>query len=67
MYDVLQDYASREEREQLLKDESKSLYGLGMFLGLIAYIPLAVFFVPVICALSYTYYGLESLKNLRAR
>lgn len=66
MYDVLQDYASQDERKRLLNSESKGLYALGMLLGLMNYIPLAFFFVPVLSALSYTYYGLESLKKMRA-
>lgn len=65
LYDVLQDYASREERLYLEKTRSHQLYGLGMILGLLAYVPLAFFLVPVVSALSYSYFGLEELRDLR--
>ena len=67
MYDVLQDYASREERQQILKNHGGPLYGMGVLLGLTSYIPLAFFFVPVVSALSYTYYGLNALEELRKK
>ncbi|MDG0817381.1 EI24 domain-containing protein [Bdellovibrio svalbardensis] len=65
LYDVLQDYASQEERRQIEKEESHRLYGMGMLLGLCSYIPLAIFIVPVFSALSYTYYGLNELSRRR--
>lgn len=65
LYDVLQDYASREERLQIEQTRSPQLYGLGMILGLLAYVPLAFFLVPVVSALSYTYFGLEELRAIR--
>ncbi len=66
LYDVLQDFASKEERCQIEKEESHRLYGMGMLLGLCSYIPLAIFIVPVFSALSYTYYGLNELNRRRA-
>ncbi|WP_413570327.1 EI24 domain-containing protein [Bdellovibrio sp. HCB117] len=65
LYDVLQDYASKEERHLIEQKSSKDLYGLGLLLGLLSYIPLAFFFVPVLLALSYTYYCLNALQSLR--
>ncbi|NUN06451.1 MAG: EI24 domain-containing protein [Bdellovibrio sp.] len=65
VYDVLQDYASREEYQEILKQHGRPLYGMGLLLGLTSYIPLAFFFVPVVSALSYTYYGLKALEELR--
>lgn len=65
LYDVLQDYASQEERLMIEKQRSTQLYGLGMILGLLAYFPMAFFLVPVISALSYSYFGLEELRDLR--
>ncbi len=67
MYDVLQDYASREERQEILKNHRGALYGMGLLLGVTSYIPLAFFFVPVVSALSYTYYGLQALEELRKK
>ncbi|WP_081112228.1 EI24 domain-containing protein [Bdellovibrio bacteriovorus] len=65
LYDVLQDYASKDERHLIAARNSKALYGLGLLLGLLSYIPLAFFFVPVLLALSYTYYCLNALQSLR--
>lgn len=65
MYDVLQDFASPEERKLIEKNESHTLFGMGMLLGLLSYIPLAVFIIPVVSALSYSYYGLNELSRLR--
>ncbi|ASD63992.1 hypothetical protein B9G79_10640 [Bdellovibrio bacteriovorus] len=65
LYDVLQDYASKEERKSIESEESGSLYLMGLLLGLLSYIPLAFFFVPIISALSYTYYGLNALEDRR--
>ncbi|MEK2645173.1 EI24 domain-containing protein [Bdellovibrio sp. BCCA] len=66
VYDVLQDYASPDERKAIEREESGALYGLGLLLGLLSYIPLAIFFVPVLSALSYTYYGLNALQERRS-
>lgn len=66
LYDVLQDYASLEERKRIEREDSGTLYGLGLLLGLLSYIPLAIFFVPVLSALSYTYYGLNALQERRS-
>ncbi|UXR63805.1 EI24 domain-containing protein [Bdellovibrio bacteriovorus] len=65
LYDVLQDYADKDERQRIEKEESAGLYGMGLLLGLLSYIPLAFFFVPIISALSYTYYGLNALQARR--
>lgn len=65
LYDVLQDYASREERESIDREEAGPLLGMGLILGLVSYIPLAFFLVPVFAALSYTYYGLNALAQRR--
>ncbi|MGE5086420.1 MAG: EI24 domain-containing protein, partial [Bacillota bacterium] len=65
MYDVLQDYASKEERSVIQREEGPSLLAMGMFLGFLSYIPLAIFFIPVLAALCYTYYGLNELNQRR--
>ncbi len=65
VYDVLQDYASADERMRISKAEAGPLLGMGFLLGLLSYIPLAFFLVPVLSALSYCYYCLNSLKDLR--
>lgn len=65
LYDVLQDFATKEERKRIEKEENFSLYGMGMLLGLLSYIPLAFFFIPILAALSYTYFGLYALSDRR--
>lgn len=65
VYDVLQEYASVEERRLIERTQGSQLYGMGFILGLLSYIPLAFFFVPVISALAYTYYALNALRTLR--
>lgn len=65
LYDVLQDYASKEERQAIQKEEGSTLLAMGSFLGLMAYVPLAIFFIPVLAALCYTYYGLNELSQRR--
>lgn len=65
VYDVLQDYASADERVRISQAEASPLLGMGFLLGLLAYIPLAFFLVPVLSALCYCYYCLNALKELR--
>jgi len=65
MYDVLQDFASVDERRQIESEESHQLYALGLILALLSYLPLAVFIVPVVSAMSFIYYGLNELQSRR--
>ncbi|WP_413561292.1 EI24 domain-containing protein [Bdellovibrio sp. HCB209] len=67
LYDVLQDYASEEERIIIENKEAKPLFGMGLLLGIFSYIPFALFFIPVFAAICYTYYGLKALTDLRAK
>ncbi len=66
MYDVLQDYASAEERKLILDQESFNLTVMGMLLGLIAYVPFAFIFLPTISALAFTYHGFNLLQDRRS-
>ncbi len=66
MYDVLQDYASAEERKAIIKQESFDLTVMGMLLGLIAYVPLAFIFLPTISALAFTFHGFNLLQERRS-
>ncbi|QDK45308.1 hypothetical protein DOM22_09165 [Bdellovibrio sp. ZAP7] len=67
LYDVLQDYASEEERQLIEEKEGKALFGMGLILGFCAYIPFALFFIPVFAAICYTYYALNALTVLRSK
>ncbi|MNJ98612.1 CysZ-like protein [compost metagenome] len=66
VYDVLQDFASREERKLIETQERGGLYGMGVLLGLMAYIPFAFLVIPVVAALCYIYYCLNELDRLRS-
>ncbi len=65
VYDVLQDYASSEERERLVRENRGYLYVLGIILGLMNYLPLAFVVVPTFASLAYSYFCLNALKDLR--
>lgn len=65
LYDVLQEFASAEERRVIEKSESLNLYLMGILLAFLNYFPMALFVVPLLSALSYTFYGLNALKKLR--
>lgn len=65
LYDVLQDFASIEERKRIEGEESGPLYGMGLILGFLAYVPFVFLAVPVLSALAYTYYGLNALADRR--
>lgn len=67
VYDVLQDYATAEERKLIESQERGGFYGMGILLGLMAYIPFAFLVIPVISALCYIYYCLNELQRLRSR
>ncbi|WP_413587418.1 EI24 domain-containing protein [Bdellovibrio sp. HCB274] len=67
LYDVLQDYASEEERHAIEGMEAKPLFGMGLIIGIFSYIPFALFFLPVFAAICYTHYGLNALTVLRAK
>lgn len=65
VYDVLQDYASDEERKVIEKENGKWLYILGVILGFINYIPLTFILVPTFSGLAYSYFCLNALEDLR--
>lgn len=65
VYDVLEDYASAEERTQIEKENQSSLYLLGILLGFINYIPLAFVVAPTFASLAYSHFCLNALKELR--
>lgn len=65
VYDVLQDYASAEERVRIEKENRGYLYMLGIILGFMNYLPLAFVVVPTFASLAYSYFCLNALKDLR--
>lgn len=65
VYDVLQDYASAEERKQIEKKNWGQFYLLGIILGFMNYLPLAFVVIPTFASLAYSYFCLNELKDLR--
>lgn len=65
VYDVLQDYATKEERELIEKENRGYLYVLGVILGFLNYLPLAFVVIPTFAGLAYSYFCLNALKDLR--
>lgn len=65
VYDVLEEFASREEKLRIEKENRGLLYVLGIILGFINYIPLAFVVAPTFASLAYSYFCLNALKDLR--
>jgi hypothetical protein len=65
VYDVLQDFASEEERKRIEKENWGLLYVLGIILGFFNYIPFAFIVAPTFAGLAYSYFCLNALKDLR--
>ena len=65
VYDVLEEYASAEERRIIESKHRQSLYGLGAILGSLNYVPLTFVVMPVFAGLSYAHFCLNALKELR--
>lgn len=66
VYDVLQDFASPEERQRLERENWGELYTLGIILGFLNYFPLAFVVLPTFASLAYSYFCLNALKELRS-
>lgn len=64
-YDSLQDFASREERKAFLRGQGGGLFGLGVVLSLLSYVPFLSFLMPVFSGLAYTHYCLDGLRIQR--
>lgn len=65
VYDVLEEFATREERMRIEKENVRLLYILGGLLGMINYIPLAFIVAPTFASLAYSYFCLNALQDLR--
>jgi CysZ protein len=64
-YDAVADHASAEEMAHIFSQRRGSLYLLGLFLALVAYVPVVGFFAPMLFALGFIHFGLASLAELR--
>ncbi len=64
-YDSLQDFASKSEFEKVAKAKAGSLYGMGILLGFLAYLPVVSFVLPVVMGLAYAHFCLSALRTHR--
>jgi len=64
-YDALADHASREEFADFVRTSRRELFGLGVLLSLLLYVPLFNLAVPVLAGLAFTHFGLARLALLR--
>ncbi len=64
-YDALAEHATREEYHEIVTRSKGSLYGLGLMLALLYYIPFVNLVAPVVSGLAFTHYGLGALARLR--
>lgn len=66
LYDVLQDFASKDER-QIIKEKFWDKFSLGLLTAFLNYIPVVNLFSAAITALCFIHFGLSQLQELRTR
>jgi CysZ protein len=64
-YDALAEHAGADELKALFRERRGALYGMGLLMGVGAFVPLAQFTVPVVFGLAYTHYLLGALAERR--
>jgi len=64
-YDALSEHATPAEYEAILRGAGGRLYGLGLALALMLYVPFLNLAVPVLSGLAFTHLGLAELERLR--
>lgn len=65
-YDALAEHASHAEFKLILEQSSSSLYGLGLILALLHYVPVINLISPIYTGLAYIHFGLAKLQQLRS-
>jgi hypothetical protein len=65
-YDAVAEHADAGEMRELFRANRGALYGLGFALALLAYVPVAGLFAPVIVGLAFIHYLLAKLEALRS-
>jgi len=68
-YDSLAEHAEPIEMKLVFREQRGALYGLGLLLALVAYVPLVGFFAPVLFGLAFTHYllGVLYVRRLHNR
>jgi len=64
-YDALAEHASSEEMDVMFHMYQSAWWGLGLFTGLMQFVPLLNLFAPVLSALAFIHFGLSRLDSLR--
>jgi len=64
-YDALAEHASSEEMKVMFSGYQSEWWGLGLFTGLLQFVPLLNLFAPVLTALAFIHFGLARLADLR--
>ena len=64
-YDALAEHASSEEMKVMFSEYQSAWWGLGLFTGLLQFVPLLNLFAPVLTALAFIHFGLARLADLR--
>ena len=64
-YDALAEHATVDEMRVIFSSRRKALYGLGVVLALLAYVPLIGFMAPVLFGLAFIHFLLGELEVLR--
>jgi CysZ protein len=64
-YDALSEHADRAELNEVIKENKEALWGLGIVLGLVQYVPILNFFAPVFTGLAYVHFCLAKLSLSR--
>ena len=66
-YDALAEHASRDEFETILERHGGSLYGMGLLLALLHWVPVINLVSPIYTGLAYIHFCLAKLRQLRSR
>jgi len=66
-YDALAEHASRDEFAELVKRNRGGLFGLGLLLAPLYYVPVVNLAAPVFAGLAFTHYCLTALSRMRAK
>lgn len=65
-YDALAEHASRDEFLHIIASNKRRLYGLGLLLAPLYYVPLLNLAAPVVAGLAFTHFCLAELSRIRS-
>ena len=66
-YDALAEHADADEFQAIIEENKGALWGLGILLGGVQFVPLLNFFAPVFTGLAFIHYCLGKLRDRRSR